>query len=162
MGTIFVATLAMRFSPPSTTTDTMAQIQTPMMKRMVVESAMPSSGLMQTVAIASVSWLACIRAKLPTIPATENTTASGFIRLPRPLVIIYIGPPCTSSRSSLPLYIMASVPSKNFVAIPRSALTHIQKMAPGPPTTRAIATPAMLPSPTVDEMVLISAWNELI
>ena len=44
---------------------------------------------------------------------------------------------------------VVSTPSWNFVDIPTSALTHIQKMAPGPPITRAMATPAMLPIPTV-------------
>ena len=39
--------------------------------------------------------------------------------------------------------------SENFVAIPRSAATHIQKTAPGPPSAIAPATPAMLPVPTV-------------
>ena len=32
--------------------------------------------------------------------------------------------------------------------MPMSATTHIQKIAPGPPTVSAIATPAMLPVPT--------------
>ena len=32
--------------------------------------------------------------------------------------------------------------------MPKSAITHIQKIAPGPPTTMALATPAMLPVPT--------------
>ena len=53
-------------------------------------------------------------------------------------------------------------PSKNLVDIPTTALTHIQKMAPGPPTVMAIATPAMLPMPTVEAMALISACAELI
>ena len=32
--------------------------------------------------------------------------------------------------------------------IPRKALTHIQKMAPGPPAMIAVAGPAMFPVPT--------------
>ena len=33
--------------------------------------------------------------------------------------------------------------------IPKNASAHIQKMAPAPPTESAVATPAMLPIPTV-------------
>ena len=33
--------------------------------------------------------------------------------------------------------------------MPKKAATHIQKMAPGPPTFTAVATPTMLPVPTV-------------
>ena len=35
------------------------------------------------------------------------------------------------------------------VIMPKKAAIHIQKMAPGPPETMAVATPAMLPTPTV-------------
>ncbi len=48
----------------------------------------------------------------------------------------------------------------NAVAIPSAATTHIQKMAPGPPRVRAIATPAMLPVPTRDASPTANAWNE--
>jgi len=47
------------------------------------------------------------------------------------------------------------------VAIPRKAVTHIQKRAPGPPRWIAIATPAMLPIPTVAESAVVSAWKWL-
>jgi hypothetical protein len=40
------------------------------------------------------------------------------------------------------------VASTNDVAMPTAAATHIQNTAPGPPTVSAIATPAMLPTPT--------------
>ena len=38
--------------------------------------------------------------------------------------------------------------------MPTAATTHIQKIAPGPPSVRAIATPAMLPVPTRDASVM--------
>ncbi len=38
---------------------------------------------------------------------------------------------------------------KNLVATPTKALIHIQKIAPGPPVTIAIATPLIFPIPTV-------------
>ena len=46
------------------------------------------------------------------------------------------------------------------VAMPTAATTHIQKMAPGPPTVSAIATPAMLPVPTRDARPTQNAWKE--
>ena len=43
--------------------------------------------------------------------------------------------------------------------MPKSAATHIQKIAPGPPIARAPATPAMLPVPTVPARAVVSAWT---
>ena len=40
---------------------------------------------------------------------------------------------------------------KNFVAIPIIAVTHIQKIDPGPAIEIARATPAMLPNPIVPD-----------
>ena len=52
---------------------------------------------------------------------------------------------------------MASVAVKNLVDIPITALTHIQKTAPGPPMAIATATPAILPIPTVAESAVVNA-----
>ena len=41
--------------------------------------------------------------------------------------------------------------------MPKNALTHIQKMAPGPPETMAVAAPAMLPVPTWAATAVASA-----
>jgi hypothetical protein len=41
--------------------------------------------------------------------------------------------------------------------MPTAAHTHIQKMAPGPPITMAVATPPMLPLPTVEASAVDSA-----
>ena len=120
------------------------------------------SGVKNTVVMASVNWFACIMQSVPIRPDIEKNTARGFQFCPNPERIIYIGPPWVSPVSSLPLYITESVPSKNLVAIPRIELTHIQKIAPGPPMERAIATPAMFPIPTVAAMALASASKELI
>ena len=127
-------------------------ITPPMMNLVVKGDSMP-----ETVIIDSVSWLACIKQSVPTIPKMVNAIASGRHCLPKPSVIIYIVPPCTSPAVSFPRYIMASDPSKNLVVIPTMALTHIQNTTPGPPIATAIATPAMLPIPTVAAMALISA-----
>ncbi len=43
--------------------------------------------------------------------------------------------------------------------MPSSAVIHIQNSAPGPPKWMAMATPAMLPMPTVAESAVVSAWK---
>ena len=45
--------------------------------------------------------------------------------------------------------------------MPIRPATIIQKVAPGPPTLTAIATPAMLPRPTVAERAAVRAWKWL-
>ena len=85
----------------------------------------------------------------PIKPAKQKKEAKNFHCLPSPSTITYIGPPCISPAESFPLYIIAKVQVKYFVTTPTNALTHIQKTAPGPPTFMAIATPAILPIPTV-------------
>ena len=68
---------------------------------------------------------------------------------PSPSCIKYITPPWTSPWSSFPRYMSAKVHVKNLVVIPMIAVSHIQKIAPGPPVWIATATPAMFPIPTV-------------
>jgi len=46
--------------------------------------------------------------------------------------------------------------------MPSTARSHIQKIAPGPPTDKAVATPAMLPIPTVLARAVLVAWNGVI
>src|SRR5690606_13066639 len=53
----------------------------------------------------------------------------------------------------------ASTASEYLVAIPTRAVSHIQNSAPGPPRKTAVATPAMLPVPTVADSAVIRAWN---
>ena len=64
-----------------------------------------------------------------------------------------------SGTSRTSRYITASVHSMNFRAMPSRPTTHIQKMAPGPPSETATATPAMLPSPIVADSAAQSAWK---
>ena len=45
-------------------------------------------------------------------------------------------------------------------APPRVAMTHIQKTEPAPPSVTAVATPAMLPTPTREAVETIRARNE--
>ena len=43
--------------------------------------------------------------------------------------------------------------------MPKNAVIHIQNSAPGPPREIAVATPAMLPVPTVADSAVDSAWK---
>ena len=47
------------------------------------------------------------------------------------------------------------------VAMPKKAIIHIQKMAPGPPVRMAPEAPTMLPVPTWAAMAVARAWKEL-
>ena len=58
-------------------------------------------------------------------------------------------------------YFTPNVHSANFDAIPSIPATTIQNAAPGPPTEIATATWAMLPTPTVPEIAVASAWKWL-
>ncbi len=74
----------------------------------------------------------------------------------------YIGPPTCSPLASTSRYCTATTTSAYLVAMPTSAVHHIQNSAPGPPSAMAVATPAMLPVPTVAARQVISAANGLI
>ena len=50
--------------------------------------------------------------------------------------------------------------STNAEAAPRMAMTHIQKMAPGPPRQIADETPTMFPVPTREAVETIKAPND--
>ena len=43
--------------------------------------------------------------------------------------------------------------------MPKNADTHIQNTAPAPPTTMALLTPAILPTPMVAARAVDKAWN---
>lgn len=60
-----------------------------------------------------------------------------------------MGPDIHAPSFPLCLYRIPSSVSPYAVAIPMNADTHIQKIAPGPPASSAVATPAILPVPMV-------------
>ena len=47
------------------------------------------------------------------------------------------------------------------VAMPKKAMIHIQKMAPGPPVRMAPQAPMIFPVPTCAAIAVVSAWNEV-
>ena len=60
------------------------------------------------------------------------------------------------------LVFCARTASAYIVAIPMNAMTHIQKIAPGPPVKIAPEAPTILPVPTWAAMAVARAWKELI
>ena len=74
----------------------------------------------------------------------------------------HMGPPLGLVGSSRLRYIIARVTSVTLSAIPKTPTTHIQNNAPGPPREIAMATPPILPRPTVDDIAVESAWKWLI
>jgi hypothetical protein len=48
------------------------------------------------------------------------------------------------------------------VIVAKRASSHIQKIAPGPPIESAVATPAILPIPTVLANAVLAAWKGVI
>ena len=71
-----------------------------------------------------------------------------------------MAPPAISPRSLTTRYFTAIILSAYLVERPTTAVSHIQTRAPGPPATIAVATPAMLPTPTVAESAVINDWKE--
>ena len=81
------------------------------------------------------------------------------VRWPTPCSRKYIGPPLCSPRASVVRKRTERSASEYFVAIPTRPVIHIQKSAPGPPAAIAVATPTMLPVPTVAASAVMSAWK---
>src|SRR5690554_7238967 len=73
-----------------------------------------------------------------------------------------MGPPTKWLWSFFSRKCTANTTSQYLVAMPTKAVHHIQNSAPGPPSTIAVATPAILPVPTVAAKVVISAAKGLI
>ena len=46
--------------------------------------------------------------------------------------------------------------------MPKKAVTHIQKIAAGPPRKIAKATPPMFPVPTVPDSAVVKAWKGVV
>ena len=107
--------------------------------------------------------LACVMLPIPKEAQTANSANSVAITLPKvppmPFFIAYIGPPAISPTEFVSRYLTARTDSAYLVDRPNAALIHIQTIAPGPPSTIAVATPTILPVPTVALSAVISDWN---
>ena len=78
-------------------------------------------------------WIAFPVAKEQITAKQANTIASHLHFFPKPLSMVYIGPPAVIPLLSKSLYSTASVHSAYLRADPKNAVIHIQKRAPGPP-----------------------------
>ena len=70
-----------------------------------------------------------------------------------------MGPPETDPSWLTLRYLTPKVHSTNFEDIPKIPAKTIQNVAPGPPVAMAIATPEILPNPTVPERAVVNAWK---
>ena len=159
-GTSVAVTLPMRLMPPMMTSPT----------RMA--STMPVAAL----GTSKYSWVSSPTFQawnmLPPVDVEISRQLQKTMPIKRPsrgrprrsiaLAATYMGPPCGLSRSSVFRYSIASVTSVSLMLMPRKPITHIQNMAPGPPSAMASATPPMLPRPTVADNAADRAWKWLI
>ena len=106
---------------------------------------------------------ACVMLPIPNEAQTANSANNVAINLPKPppmpFFMAYIGPPAISPTEFVSRYLTAKTDSAYLVDSPNAALIHIQTIAPGPPSTIAVATPTILPVPTVAESAVMSDWN---
>ena len=131
-----------------------------------ITSAMPTThlGILNVELTAVVIELPCAELPIPNEAIRvniANITARNepsFLFL-RPYLSVYIGPPHISPFSLTVLYLPASAHSAYLVDIPKAAEIHIHTRAPGPPSTIAVATPTILPVPTVAASAVIKAEN---
>src|SRR6056297_863454 len=165
-GTIFEVTRAMDRIPPRMTSPTSAaRINPNSQPRSAHQEASPP--VMPTNCWKL--WLAWNMFAPPNEPPMQNTAKTAAHTLPsvastgprpaRPRDSVHIGPPDTVPSSFSMRYLTPSEHSTNFEAMPRNPASIIHGTAPGPPTDTAIATPAMLPNPTVPESAVASAWK---
>src|SRR5690606_27563077 len=161
-GTMRLATSPMRRMPPTMTAPTASVSTSPLIQcgtpKYVYEmsATFHAWNMLPPVTVETRS----VTQKMP--PTTRPTGASFGLDAASPRRTTYIGPPCGSLGSDRSRNSIACVTSVILSAMPITPTTHIQKSAPGPPSEIAIATPAMLPRPTVAESAVDSAWKWLI
>ena len=73
----------------------------------------------------------------------------------------YMAPPSMLPLWSFTRYFTAANVSAYLVAMPNTPVSHIHRMAPGPPASTAVPTPTMLPVPMVAESAVVRAPNWL-
>ena len=110
------------------------------------------------VAIA-LAWVKLPIPKLAIIAAmVKNQPKNAPKPLGIPLVRYRIGPPDIVPWLSVSRNRTPRKASEYFDAIPTRPVIHIHTNAPGPPTEIAVATPTILPTPTVAARAVVNAW----
>ncbi len=149
---------AIHLMPPMRTSPVAAAMMIPQVMRMGI-SAVPSGKRSITLLVTALAWNMLPMPKAATTVKRAKRTPSHFMFRPRSRT--YIGPPDISPRSFLTRNCTERRASAYLVAMPKTPVIHIQKMAPGPPAVTATATPTMLPAPTVAARAVESAPNGL-
>ena len=93
----------------------------------------------------------------PTANRENTVPRSRPARRPNAASITYMGPPAHWPRWSRRRKRTASTLSVKMVAMPKRAESSIHTRAPGPPATKAVATPTILPVPMVAARAVIRA-----
>ncbi len=142
----------MRLMPPSSTTPTNSTMTMP-----VASGGTPNVSSRDCAIV-----LVCVMLPMPNAASaakTANATARILPSGPRmPRLRYSCGPPRCSPFSSTTRNFEPRKASEYLDAMPSRPVTHIQNRAPGPPIPIAVATPAMLPTPTVAASAVVSAW----
>src|SRR5918993_2887763 len=155
VGTSASATRPIRLMPPRITSPVRA-----VRNRPVIHVGAPNEACITAVMLLAWTILPMPKPAIPPKIAKAVPSQAHFV--PSPFLMAYIGPPMCSPFSSTSRYCTASTTSQYLVAKPTRAVIHIQNRAPGPPSAIAVATPTMLPVPTVAASAVISAAKGLI
>ena len=160
-GTTAPQTFVIRLEPPISTRAARAAVITPEITAAGERPHAPAQRAPFSVRGLSASIPSTAEAMLPdwvSVPIPKSPAAapdkakallSHMNRLPRPLSMYRKGPPRKRPGRLSTRYFTASRPSAYLVAMPKNAAVSIHKRAPGPPAATAVATPTMLPVPTV-------------
>ena len=163
-GTILSVTLAMPLIPPMMTSPVRTAIRVPNTHCLPAKTDASPPVMLISCAVAWLTWNILpppneanthITAKKP-----ASTIPTGFIpRSAKPSGgnTSRRRGPCPSASNSR--YFTPSVHSANLVDMPRKPLRNSQNATPGPPLAMPMATPAMLPSPTVPETAALAPGN---
>ncbi len=152
MGTNDAVTLPIRLMPPISTTPTNTTMTMP-----EASGGMPNVSSIDCAMV--LVWVMLPMPKAARAAKTANPTARTLPNGPLiPRLRYSCGPPRCSPFSSTTRNFEPRKASEYFEAMPTRPVTHIQNRAPGPPRPIAVATPAMLPTPTVAASAVVSAW----
>src|SRR5690625_4600860 len=151
MGTSAAVTRPMDLMPPTSTVMASTAVNRPV-------TQVDTDQLLATLAEMAVAW---VRLPMPKQAMPVNTANELPSTLPSAPLLArpgeYCGPPDASPTAPVHRNRTARKASAYWVAMPTSPVTHIQNSAPGPPMAMAVATPTILPVPTVAASAVVSA-----
>ena len=151
-GTNAAVILPMPSMPPRTAAPTAKKMTTP-----ATLALMPKASCMP--AAMELPWARLPMPKEAKMVNRVNAAARNLPKRPPTPVLKYsCGPPCCLPFLSVVRKRTPRYASEYFDAMPTMPVSQIQNSAPGPPMEIAVATPTMLPVPTVAARAVVSAW----